>query len=257
MITSTRNPTVKMIRRLLSSRRFRQSESAFVVEGDRWFNELLNHGIQPMELLVTHRWLESGDNQQRIRHLGVHWKLVDDKVMDSVSDTETAPGILAVVPSVRPTLPERLTFTLILDRVADPGNMGAMIRSASAAGVDAVLLAPGCVDHTNPKVVRASMGALLHCPVIPLDWPGIAKAVGHMKVWLAFTEGQIAYTDVDWRKPSALIIGSEATGAGPVAHQMADGISIPMSASAESLNAAVAAGIILFEAVRQRSLDPS
>jgi len=76
-----------------------------------------------------------------------------------------------------------------------------------------------------------------------------------MKVWLASAQGQITYTEVDWRKPSALIIGSEAIGAGAVAHHMANGISIPMAASTESLNAAVAAGIILFEAVRQRSLD--
>jgi TrmH family RNA methyltransferase len=253
MITSSRNPNVKYVKRLLLSRRFRQNENAYVVEGDRWLDEIIKNNVSPHQLYISGRWYESNGNQERLAKMAAPWKLVSDMVMVHMSDTETPPGILAVLPMERLAIPDNPTLILILDRVANPGNLGAMLRTAVAAGVDAVLLAPGCVDQHNPKVVRGSMGAILHLPISRRSWPEIEADVSHMAVWLATASGDTRHAQVDWRQPSALIVGSEASGAGVDAQRLAKSVSIPMVQGSESLNVAVAAGIILFEATRQRS----
>ena len=253
MITSDRNPSIKYVKRLLLSRRFRQNENAYVVEGDRWLDEIIQHGLQPDQLFISGRWHESPVNQQRLDSLTAPRKVVSDGVMANMSDTETPPGVLAVLPMANLPIPDNPTLLLILDRVANPGNLGAILRTAAAAGVDAVFLAPGCVDQHNPKVVRGSMGAILRLPIARRSWPEIEGNLAHLNAWLASADADTRHVQVDWRQPSALIIGSEAQGAGLEAHRLAKSISIPMSQGNESLNAAVAAGIILFEAVRQRS----
>ncbi len=253
MITSDRNPSIKYVKRLLLSRRFRQNQNAYVVEGDRWLDEIIQYGPRPDQLFISGRWHESPINQQRLDSLAVPWKVVSDSVMVNMSDTETPPGVLAVLPMASLPIPDDPTLLLILDRVANPGNLGAILRTAAAAGVDGVLLAPGCVDQHNPKVVRGSMGAILRLPIARRNWSEIEGDLAHLNAWLASAGGDTRHVQVDWRQPSALIIGSEAQGAGLEAQQLAKSISIPMSQGNESLNAAVAAGIILFEAVRQRS----
>jgi TrmH family RNA methyltransferase len=116
-----------------------------------------------------------------------------------------------------------------------------------------VLLTPGTVDATNPKVVRGAMGAHFCLAVEALEWPAVAERVAGRAVWLADATGGIAYDVVDWTMPSALIVGSESTGAGEEAAALATGrVSIPMAGEAESLNAAMAAAVLLFEAARQR-----
>jgi TrmH family RNA methyltransferase len=118
--------------------------------------------------------------------------------------------------------------------------------------VGQVLLTPGTVDATNPKVVRGAMGAHFRLAVEAMDWPAAAERVGGRAVWLADAEGGIAYNVVDWTLPSALIVGGEAAGAGEEAAALATGrVSIPMAGGAESLNAAMAATVLVFEAARQ------
>jgi TrmH family RNA methyltransferase len=146
---------------------------------------------------------------------------------------------------------------LILDRVRDPGNLGTILRTALAARGEQVLLTPGTVDPTNPKVVRAAMGAHLHLPVTMLGWESIAGTTTGCNVWLADVRGDALYTAVDWTGPVALIVGGEAAGAGRQARALAQAsVSIPMSADVESLNTAVATAVILFEIARQRSYLP-
>jgi TrmH family RNA methyltransferase len=150
--------------------------------------------------------------------------------------------------------PEYPTLTLILDRVRDPGNLGTILRTALAAGVEQVLLVPGTVDASNPKVVRSAMGAHLRLPLATLRWEAIAGVVTGCDVWLAATGGETPDPAVDWTRPVALIVGGEATGAGKRARVLAQGrVSIPMAAGVESLNTAVATAVTLFEAVRQRA----
>lgn len=257
MIISRTNSKIKFVRRLQAERRFRQQEQAFVVEGTRWVQELWVHQALVQWLFFTESWQQSADHalilQQVEPVLQTSPLLVSDEVMREMSDMETAPGVLAVVAQRPLPIPPAPHFLLILDGINNPGNLGTMLRTASAAGVDAVILAPGCVDATNPKVVRGSMGALLRLPIHTAVWGEIQQQVQGMPVWVATIDGSTSYSTVNWRQPSALIIGSEASGASPDARQTATGsVTIPMHSATESLNAAVAAAVLLFEAKRQR-----
>lgn len=254
MITSRSNSQVKNVRRLLSDRRFRYAEEAFVVEGTRWMRELAGASIRPRALYVTAAWSNGPEGRTLIAQLGVEPVPVTDEVMAAMSDTETAPGALAVVAMEPRPWPAAPSLLVILDAVANPGNMGTILRAASAAGADGVLLGPGCVDPYNPKVVRGSMGAILRLPVRSATWPDIGELTVGMDVWLAVARDGMDYTVVDWRRPSAILIGGEAHGAGTNAERAATGrVTIPMRDATESLNAALAAGILLFEAARQRA----
>lgn len=267
MITSTSNSKVKYVRRLQADRRFREREQAFVVEGTRWLSELIPPAHRPQLILYTNAWHNKPEHTSILLQLdepaqavvpaqaAVPAQAVSEEVMASMSDTETPPGVLAVLAmQPRPLAPEP-TLLLVLDRIRTPGNLGTMLRTAAAAGADGVLLGPGCVDAYNPKVLRGGMGAHLRLPIHHLSWQEIREKTEGLTVWVAAADGDVPYTDVNWRQPSALIIGSEATGAGEQAEKIGDGrVYIPMYAATESLNAAMAAGVILFEAVRQRRM---
>jgi TrmH family RNA methyltransferase len=158
------------------------------------------------------------------------------------------------MPEFMPPLDANLV--LILDGIADPGNLGTILRTAAAAGADVVILAPGCVDPYNPKVLRSGMGAHFRVPLARQAWPDIAAEYGHLAVYLADAASDLPYYAVDWRQPAGLIIGGEARGAETQARQLARAtIAIPMSNAVESLNAAMAAGVILFEIRRQRAIN--
>ncbi len=178
---------------------------------------------------------------------------VTEALMAEISDLEQPAGVLAIVEQLSLPMPANPTLLVVLDNLRMPGNVGSIARTAAAAGADALLLAPGCVDFYNPKVVRGGMGAHLRLPARQATWSEIERLCAGMAVWLAAADGERQYTAVDWSKPGVLVIGSEATGAGEEAQSLASGrIAIPMAAETESLNAAMAAAVILFEAARQR-----
>ncbi len=253
MITSTRNEWVKYVRSL-ARRRVRQQEGRFVVEGTRLVDEVARAGIRPALVLCTEEWAGSAAGQRLLpllRPAGEGDWLVSERVLAACADTQTPAGVLVVVPFLH--LPPRQGLILILDGLRDPGNLGTILRSAEAAGAGRVLLAPSTVDPYNPKVVRGAMGAHFRLPVACLDWTAIAEQVSRRAVWLAEADGDVAYDAVDWTQLSALIVGGEAAGAGEEAAALATGrVSIPMARGVESLNAAMAATVILFEAARQR-----
>jgi TrmH family RNA methyltransferase len=257
MITSTQNERVKDIRSLVR-RRVRQREGRFFVEGTRLADEVVRAGIRPALVFYTEAWAGTPTGQRLLPALqraeeGA-WP-VSEGVMAAAADTQAPQGVLVVVPFV--DLPPQPGLILILDRVRDPGNLGTILRSAEAAGAGQVLLAPGTVDVYNPKVVRGAMGAHFRLPVAALDWPAIGQRVAGRAVWLADMAGEVAYETVDWTRPAALIVGGEAAGAGNEAAALATGrVLIPMTGGAESLNAAMAATVILFEAARQHRSRP-
>lgn len=256
MITSTSNSKVKYVRRLQVDRRFREREQAFVVEGTRWLSELIPLAYPPQLVLYTNAWHNKREHTSILQQLDAPAQAVapvSEEVMAEMSDTETPPGVLAVLAMQPRALPPGPTLLLVLDSVRTPGNLGTMLRTAAAAGADGVLLGPSCVDPYNPKVLRGGMGAHLRLPIHRLSWQEIRAKTEGLRVWVAAADGDLPYSDVNWRQPSALIIGSEATGAGERAEATAGGrVYIPMHAATESLNAAMAAGVILFEAARQR-----
>ncbi|MEQ1872230.1 MAG: RNA methyltransferase [Ilumatobacteraceae bacterium] len=170
-------------------------------------------------------------------------------VIERVASTEAPQPVLAVVHQRASEMPAHPTFVLVGDRLADPGNAGTIIRSAEAAGADAVVFTAGSVDVFNPKVVRASAGSLFRVPVLSLELAAL-QAAGLSLLATSSHRGD-AYTDTDLRRPVALMVGNEAHGVADDAP--VDGwITIPHAGAAESLNVAMAATVIAFEVARQR-----
>jgi TrmH family RNA methyltransferase len=249
MITSPTNPTLKLIRTLQSKRRARESEGAFVIEGVRLLEEAARADLTPRTIL---RAPELDERSQAAIRLfpNVPTQMVTPALLASVSETDSPAGVLAIVPLVSLTFPSLPAFALILDRISDPGNLGTLLRTAEAAGVVAVYLMPGTVDAYNPKVVRAAMGAHFRLPIAEKTWAELP--VKAAQTWVADLAGE-NYMQVNWRAAQALVVGSEADGPSEAALAFTPNrVTIPMPGRAESLNAAVAAGILLFEAARQR-----
>lgn len=210
---------------------------------------------QLLSVFYTENWLAADGKLKILDSIQERALMVSDQVMSAMSSTETPPGILAVVSAEPLPIPAHPSLILVLDTIANPGNLGTILRTAAAAGVDAVFLTPGSVDILNPKVVRGSMGALRRVPVRQLSWDDISQFCVANQTLLATAEGSSSYTDIDWLMPTILIIGNEAHGPSRRAKALAGGaVSIPMSRNTESLNAAIAAAILLFEAARQRRL---
>ena len=260
MITSAHNPKMQRVRALLARRQEREQEKAFAIEGVRLVEEALLSEWLPQQVFycagLSGRGLEL---LQAFSGRGIPVEEVAPQVMDAVAGTEASQGLLAVLPTRPLPLPERLDFLLVADNLRDPGNLGTLLRTAAAAGVQAVLLTPGTADAFSPKVLRAGMGAHFRLPVHTLNWQQIVDVChpagsAPLKILLAEAGQGTPCWQLDLRQPVALITGGEAEGASAEARQAADEwVTIPMPGRSESLNAAVAAAVILFEVVRQRS----
>lgn len=258
MITSTSNPKIQWIRKLQSNSRARREEQVLITEGVRLCEEALAAGWPAQMVIYTAGLSERGQSLlDGLAAQGAALEQVSEQVMRSASDTQTPQGILAVLSQRSTPLPHPLDFVFIPDEVRDPGNLGAMLRTAEAAGVGAVFLPPGTVDVYAPKVIRAAMGAHFRLPIYLLGWKDIQNRLqfAKLRVVVAAVGAGTAYTQADLHSPLALVIGGEAEGAGEMARLLADEqVHIPMPGKAESLNAAIASAILLFEVVRQR--DP-
>jgi TrmH family RNA methyltransferase len=261
MITSAHNSRIAQVRRLLEKRRERQESGLFVIEGVRLVEEAWRCGWKMEFALYSKAISDRGlALKGELIARGVAIEEVEADLLNRVSDTETCQGVLAVVHFQEQLMPARLNFILVADRVRDPGNLGTLLRSAASAGAQGVVLAPGCADAFSPKVLRAGMGAHFRMPLLEHSWQQIdgmahSPITGHLAIFLAEAEGGQPYYLTDLRQPVMLVIGGEAEGVSDEARKLADGlVTIPMPGRSESLNAAVAAGILLFDVVRQRSI---
>jgi TrmH family RNA methyltransferase len=258
MITSIHNPKIQNVHKLQAQAKTRREAGAFVIEGVRLAEESLHAGWSAQQVFYSDQLDERGRAVvDGFSARGVSAEQITETVMKAVSETETSQGLLVVLKSDMLPIPSFPNFLLILDGLRDPGNLGTILRTATAAGVQAVLLAPGCADAWSPKVLRAGMGAHFHLPIQSLSWKEIKHILkgpaNSLRVCLADSAVGIPYTAADFRSPLALIIGGEASGAGPESTSMADEtVHIPMPGGSESLNVGIAASILLFEAVRQR-----
>jgi TrmH family RNA methyltransferase len=283
MITSSQNAKIKLIRALQGRARERREESAFLIEGVRLVEEAIDSKWPIRFVLYDDSLGERGTvNIKRLSLNGVEVDEIPAGMMKSLSETETPQGVLAVLEMTHLSIPNLPTFLLIPDQIRDPGNLGTLLRSAAAAGVDAVLLPPETTDAFAPKVLRSGMGAHFRLPIHSMTWDEIRSiasalhlfkqseshrgdsarlrdkpypsgATHHpMQVFLADMDGQPCW-EADLRQPLALIVGGEADGASESARKLATtNISIPMPGKTESLNAAVAGSVLMFEVVRQR-----
>ena len=273
LITSPSNPRVTRARELQTTKG-RKKHGLFLMEGPHLLEVLLNSALLPAEVYYQPALLERTAQGRSLLHRLLHRRdlssdsrvEVSDRVIESISDTQTSQGVVSVLPlsafAPQQTSTRRPPGTrpalLILDGLSDPGNMGTILRTALAADVAEVLLTPNCVDCFSPKVVRAAAGAHVALPVaVDQTWDIIEEHIekhcrGKRRVLLAEAGSSRHYFEQDLRSPFALITGNEAHGPSPAARKQATtSISIPLANNVESLNAAMATGIILYEAVRQ------
>jgi RNA methyltransferase, TrmH family len=258
MISSIHNPYIKKVRALMSRRQEREAQSLFVAEGVRLVEDALTAGWTPQWSLFSSKISQRGTQiVKQFLSLNIPALEIAPEIMDAISDTETPQGLLAVFEARSLPVLEKLDFVLILDNIRDPGNLGTILRSAGAAGVQLVNLTPGTTDAFAPKVLRSGMGVHFRIPIQHLSWTEIEKKYRQspscLKSFLADIGGEKSLWEADFRQPLILIIGNEAEGASVEARRFADEtITIPMPGKIESLNAAISTGILLFEIIRQR-----
>lgn len=272
MIDSPSNPLVKTLAGLSNIRR-RREQRLFLVEGVRAVEDALRAGryprialYDPDALAKTERGSELVRALRRnARHIP-NLQEATERAIAGASETQHPQGVVAAFPFVEwqtPTKQDR-ALVLICDNVQDAGNLGTIMRAAEAAGVTSLVLTPLSVDVYNPKVVRAAMGAHFRLPTFPeVDWgdvPALLESAGVPPERVYATEAGAAteYDRVDWTGPAALVVSNEAHGLSAEGRRIAEGaggfISIPMAGGTESLNAAIAAAVVLFEAARQRRI---
>ncbi|HDD54890.1 MAG TPA: RNA methyltransferase [Chloroflexi bacterium] len=254
MITSRQNPKIKHIRKLNSGSKFREQAGAFVAEGIRLLEETRGTALKPGWVIYTEDLDRRGEKLlDYFRAQQVPCEPVTPEVLEAASDTETPQGVLGVFPLISLPFPPALRLLVILDSLRDPGNLGTLMRTSLAAGADGLLLSPGSVDPFSPKVVRSAMGAHFKLPVRTASWSEIAELAGEMTLLLADMGNGTSFWEVDLTGPVGIILGSEAHGPGEEARKLANQtIHIPISSSIESLNAAAAGAVLLFEVNRQR-----
>jgi RNA methyltransferase, TrmH family len=255
IITSPANPAIALVR-ALARRDRREEERAFVVEGLRAVRDALGAGGTPRIVLVR-----EGDERlldEAAIAAGTPVRVVARELFARLSDVQTPQGILGVfgIPQATPEWDDPAPLVLVLDRLRDPGNLGTLLRAAAGAGVTAVTLTAETVDPWNPKVVRAGMGAHFRVPIRPFGPEEAAMLADRLPLRVvASADADRSYDAIDWTGPTALVVGGEAEGVGPELTAWGTGAAcIPLAMGVESLNAAVAGAVILFEAARQRRL---
>ena len=264
MITSLHNKEIKETAALLARKKERDRRGLFVVEGPKMFGEAPMERIERVYLAqgaAAQMYEKYGD-----RLSGLSCETVSDEVFVRMSDTKTPQGILCLVRQqhynieeiLRENKEKRMLF-IILEDIQDPGNLGTIFRTAEAAGADGVIMSSWTADIYNPKTIRSTMGSVYRVPFFHVDQ--MEEAVRRLQkagvaVYAAHLGGTAAYDACDYQKSTAFLIGNEAKGLREETAACADArITIPMAGKVESLNAAVASSILLFEAARQRRKD--
>lgn len=256
MITSTSNQKIKDLVQLQKKAKARNKEGVFIAEGSRMVLETPKERIK--QLYISESYFEKAG--QELDENGFDFEILSDNVFSYVSDTKTPQGILAIVKRKDYRLEEILDVDnphlIVLDNLQDPGNLGTIFRTAEAAGVTGIVLSRDCVDIYNPKVIRSTMGAIYRMPFVYVE--DLLEALKIMKdkkitTYAAHLKGKNSYDKEDYKSACAFLIGNEGNGLRETVSNAADTwIRIPMEGKAESLNAAVAAAVLMFEAARQR-----
>ncbi len=274
-ITSASNPRIRRLTALQTRARNRREEGLFVIEGLRLFLDTPPELLR--EIYVTESFLRRTESQTagRIRTLAESAEifLIPDRLMDKTALTETPQGVLctASMPAEMQLLQEgpgrgrpgdkaAEPLYLLLEDLQDPGNLGTIFRTAEAAGVTGIIMSRGTTDVFSPKVVRATMSSIFRVPFLYTeDLPAVIRELNDTGILTcaAHLEGSVPYDEPDYRRGAAILIGNEGRGLREgTAREAAVRIRIPMEGQIESLNAAMAAGILLYEAHRQRNRGP-
>lgn len=262
VIQSSQNSTIKEIKGL-HLKKNRDASGHYFVEGIRFVNDAIDNNQTIVKMVVSDK-LESLNGGpeliEKVKAACTECYLVPEKLFNEISDTQTPQGVLAVLKKrefVLDEIIEQGSSLVLLDNLQDPGNVGTIVRTADAAGVSAVLMSKGCVDLYSPKVLRSTMGSVFHMPIFEglsiNETIKMLKKFGY-KVIASHLAGRNNYYDEDLTGKSAIIVGNEANGISEETAALADRlVKIPMPGKAESLNASVAASIMIYEIVRQKN----
>lgn len=265
-ITSVKNERVKAAAKLLSSAKARREQGLFVLEGLRLCMDVVRSGLRCAELFVSGEFCEKHEAEyEALAAVSDEVFLVNDAVLEKLSDTRTPQGVCCVVQMAAPVslLSGEASDTklLLLENVQDPANLGAIARTAEALGISGLLVSGGC-DVYAPKALRASMGALLRLPVEVVDASGEgsdpvlsllekAEALGYKTYASTPAADAVPVTEADFSGPVLCVVGNEANGVTPeTMAACSERVTIPMAGRAESLNAAAAGAILMWEMVR-------
>ena len=260
-LTSTTNPRIKALARL-RERKGRVAAGRFLIEGHRELTRAADASIPILEVVLAPELAAPRDLSlvERLAVDGAEVVEVGRAAFEKLSFRRHPDGVLGVALSTPLALGDlevgNPAFVLVLDGIEKPGNLGGIIRSADAAGVDAVILVEPRCEAINPSTIRASQGSVFSLPICTADAAETNTWITHrgLHVVAASPEATTALWDADLTGDIAAVVGAEAEGIGPVFRSPDTTVRIPMAGTADSLNASVSAGILLFEVVRQRSL---
>ena len=256
MITAKDNDKIKYTKSLLKTKN-RNKESKFIIEGYR----ILTLAIEcraDLDYVFINEDFEKKEEHENFLNILIEKNIktykTTNKIFDDLVDTESTQGILGVVKFKSKNIEENLTdenrFVLILDRIQDPGNMGTIIRTADAAGVDAIIALKGCVDTYNPKVIRSTMGSIFDMNVIHTDQEDALRVLKlkNFDIVSSYLDTNNYYNTVEYNYKTALVIGNEANGINEELVSKSDVlVKIPIYGKAESLNAAISSAILMYE----------
>ena len=256
VLTSLQNPLVKQARKLHQSKG-RRSEKLLLLEGTHLLEEAYKQSYPIETVFCTPEW------QERHRHL---WELLNQRAsrvesiglraLEAIATTVSPDGIIATAPRITTSSLPITSLGLALETIQDPGNLGTMVRTATAAGAEGLWSSSDSVDLDHPKVMRASAGAWFRLPMaVSPDLIGQLRRCqkGGMQIVATVPNANLTYWQIDWRSPTIILLGNEGAGLSPEAIELADKkVGIPLSGGIESLNVAICAALILYEAQRQR-----
>lgn len=259
MISSTSNTQIKNIAALQKKSRERNSQGVFICEGRKMFEEARNfRDGRIVKAYVSESFFEELDDKNAYFE-GIEYELVSDNVFKEAAQTVTPQGILAIVKQPVHSFIEIIekdeARLLLLEDLRDPGNLGTIIRTAEGAGITGVILSRESVDIFNPKVIRSTMGSVFRVPVVYVEdfYDALDKIhEAGIKIFAAHLEGAVYYDEADFTGKTAIMIGNEANGITDRAAELSDvKVKIPMEGNVESLNAGVAAAVLMYERYRQ------
>ncbi len=251
-ITSIKNDKIKELRKLYQ-KKYRKSKSQFILEGLRLIRGAYKSGADLEQIFLTRSYYQKHKTESFIINNENELVYVSRGLIEEVADTDNPQEIIAVVNEPKTSLDEVLDkqYILVMDRIQDPGNMGTIFRTAPAAGFQSIIITKGSVDVFNLKVLRSSVGAIYSLPFVKdIELNELTESLKEedRSIYAADLNTDNYYNELTYESPLALIIGNEAGGIRPEILDLADQkIKIPLKANIESLNAGVAAGVIMFE----------
>ena len=258
MISSTKNDQVKNVIELKKKAKARDEQGLFVVEGVRMVSELPKE--RTARLYVSESFVKNPENEKFLKEYP-RYEEVSDSVFEHMSDTQTPQGVLALIRQYEYGIDDLLkaegpAHLMILESLQDPGNLGTILRAGEGAGITGLIMSRDTVDIYNPKVIRSTMGSVFRVPFFYTD--DILKTAEELKkrgiqLFAAHLNGKNNYDQEDYTGNIGFLIGNEGNGLTDELSEMADTwVKIPMAGKVESLNAAIAASILMFETARQR-----